>query len=141
MLTWEQWREKSKSSLEAAQILLERNKPIEAASRSYYAAYQMVTAVLIKLALSPRSAYGNWSHHETVDMYHTHVCKKAGLRFREQQALKRLFPKLRTLMEIRYLADYGDHTTTTAFSSVPSLWRDANRLVSLLNLLIRRGLL
>jgi len=127
--------------LEAAQILLERNKPVEAAGRTYYAAYQMVTAVLIKLHLAPRSAYGNWSHHETVDMFQTHVCKKVGLGFREQQALKRLFPKLRTLMEIRYLADYGDHTTTTAFSSVPSLWRDANRLVSLLNLLIRRGLL
>jgi len=68
MLTWEQWQEKSRSSLEAAQILLERNKPVEAASRAYYAAYQMVTAVLIKLHLVPRSAYGNWSHHETVDM-------------------------------------------------------------------------
>lgn len=141
MLTWEQWREKSKNSLEAAQILLERKKPVEAASRTYYAAYQMVTAVLIRFNLSPREAFGNWSHHETVEMYQTHVYKKANLGFREQQALKRLFPKLRTLMEIRYLADYGDHSKTTAFSSVPSLWRDANRLVSLLNSLLRRGLL
>jgi uncharacterized protein (UPF0332 family) len=141
MLNWAQWREKSKSSLEAAQILLERDKPVEAASRSYYAAYQMTTAVLIRLNLSPRDAFGNWSHHETVEMYQTHVCKKTSLGFRERQALKRLFSKLRTLMEIRYLADYGDHSTTTAFSSVPSLWRDANRLVSLLNSLIRRGLL
>jgi len=141
MLTWEHWREKSTSSLEAAQILLERDKPIEAASRAYYAAYQMVTAVLIRLNLSPREAFGNWSHHETVEMYQTHVCKKASLGFRNQRALKRLLPQFRTLMEIRYLADYGDHSKTTAFSSVPSLWRDANRLVSLLNALIRRGLL
>jgi uncharacterized protein (UPF0332 family) len=140
MLNWEQWRDKSESSSEAAQILLARDKPIEAASRAYYAAYQMVTAVLIRLNLSPREAFGNWAHHE-VEMYQTHVCKKANLGFREQQALKHLFPKFRTLMEIRYRADYGDHSKTTAFSSVSSLWRDANRLVSLLNALIRRGLL
>lgn len=141
MLNWEQWREKSTSSLEAAQILLEREKPVEAASRAYYAAYQMVTAVLIRFNLIPREAFGNWSHHETVEMYQTHVCKKANLGFREQQALRHLLSQFRTLMEIRYLADYGDHSKTTAFSSALSLWRDANRLVSLLNTLIRRGLL
>ncbi|MGH7596240.1 MAG: HEPN domain-containing protein [bacterium] len=68
MLTWEQWQEKSKSSLEASQILLENQKPIEAASRAYYAAYQMVTSVLIKLRLSPRGEFGNWSHHETYEI-------------------------------------------------------------------------
>ncbi|MDZ7361179.1 MAG: hypothetical protein ONB46_10685 [candidate division KSB1 bacterium] len=41
--------------MEASQILLKTQKPIEAASRAYYAAYQMVTAVLIKVNLSPRS--------------------------------------------------------------------------------------
>ncbi len=66
MLSWTQWREKSQSSLVAAQVLLDNNKPVEATSRSYYAAYQMVTAVLLKLKLEPRNSYGNWSHHETV---------------------------------------------------------------------------
>ena len=65
MSTWEQWQEKSENSLEASRILLENNKPVEAASRAYYAAYQMVTAVLIKLILTPRGEFGNWSHHET----------------------------------------------------------------------------
>jgi uncharacterized protein (UPF0332 family) len=138
VLVWKQWREKSASSLEAAQILLERNKPVEAASRSYYAAYQMVTGVLLKLSLNPRSSYGNWSHHETLDMYQTHICKKAKWGFREQQALKRSFHKLRTLLETRYLADYGD-PSTVVLSLAQSHWRDANRLVSLLNSLIRRG--
>ncbi|MGH7456326.1 MAG: HEPN domain-containing protein, partial [bacterium] len=96
MLKWAQWREKSKSSLEAAQILLERNMPVEAASRAYYAAYQMTTAVLIKLNLSPRDAFGNWSHEETVNMYHTHVCRKVDLGFKEKTALKSLFPIFRT---------------------------------------------
>jgi len=83
MPTWEEWQEKSKSSLAAALILLEHDQPIEAASRSYYAAYQMVTAVLVKLKLSPRSEYGNWGHHETVEMYRTHICQKVDLGFNE----------------------------------------------------------
>jgi uncharacterized protein (UPF0332 family) len=140
MLNSELWREKSKSSLEAAQILLERDKPIEAASRAYYAAYQMVTAVLIRLNLSPREAFGNWSHHETLEMYQTHVCKKANLGYKEQQVLRSLLPKFYTLLETRYLADYGD-SATIVLPIAKSSWRDANRLVSLLNSLLRRGLL
>lgn len=140
MLNWQQWREKSKSSLEAAQILLERDKPIEAASRAYYAAYQITTAVLIKLNLSPREAFGNWSHHETLEMYQTHVCKKANWGYKEQRALKSLLPKFYTLLETRYLADYGD-SATIVLPIAKSYWRDANRLVSLLNSLLRRGLL
>ena len=83
MLQWEQWQEKSASSLEAVRILLENHKPVEAASRAYYAAYQMVTAVLIKLKLSPRVEYGNWSHEETQDMYRIHICRKADLGYKE----------------------------------------------------------
>jgi uncharacterized protein (UPF0332 family) len=140
MLNWEQWREKSESSLEAAQILLERDKPVEAASRAYYAAYQMTTAVLIRLNLSPREAFGNWSHHETLEMYQTHVCKKASLGYKEQLALKNLRLKLRGLLETRYVADYGDPAAVIV-SVAQGHWRDANRLVSLLNSLINRGLL
>ncbi len=138
MLNWEQWQAKSKSSLEAAQILLERDKPIEAASRAYYAAYLMATAVLIRLNLIPREAFGNWSHHETVEMFQTHVCKKANLGYKEQQALRSLLPKFYTLLETRYLADYGD-SATIVLPIAKSYWRDANRLVSLLNSLLRRG--
>ncbi|MGH7452070.1 MAG: HEPN domain-containing protein [bacterium] len=75
MLKAEQWQEKSESSLEASRILLENNKPVEAVSRAYYAAYQMVTGVLIKLNLSPRTELGNWSHQETVKMYRIHICQ------------------------------------------------------------------
>jgi uncharacterized protein (UPF0332 family) len=140
MLTWEQWREKSQSSLAAAQILLEHDKPVEAASRSYYAAYQMITAVLIKLDLYPRSAYGNWSHHDTQDMYRIHICQKADLGFKEKRALKNLIHGFRNLLEMRYRADYA----STAIINLPlisSLWRDASRLVNLLNALIKRGML
>lgn len=140
MLSWTNWRDKSQSSLAAAQILLDRGKPVESASRAYYAAYQMITAVLLKLRLEPRGDYGNWSHHETVDMYHTHICKKASLGYKEKQALMNLFLKLHRLLETRYLADYGDSSLVVA-SFARSCWRDANRIVSLLHSLIQRGLL
>jgi uncharacterized protein (UPF0332 family) len=65
VLKSEQWQEKSESSLEASRILLENNKPVEAVSRAYYAAYQMVTGVLIKLNLDPRTAYGKRICHSS----------------------------------------------------------------------------
>jgi uncharacterized protein (UPF0332 family) len=138
VLAWEQWREKSKSSLEAAAILLRNDKPVEAASRAYYAAYQMVTAVLIRLKLNPRGEYGNWSHQETMKMYRTHICRKVDLGFKEKQALKNLLLKFRTLLETRYVADYGDPATIAA-SVAKSHWRDANLIISLLNSLSGRG--
>jgi len=140
MLSWTHWRDKSQSSLAAAQVLLDHDKPVEAASRAYYAAYQMVTAVLLKLRLEPRSEYGNWSHHETVAMYHTHICRRAVLGFKEKQALMSLFLKFHALLETRYLADYGD-SSKTVVPVAQSCWRDANRIISLLHSLIRRGLL
>ena len=140
MLKLEQWQEKSESSLEASRILLENNKPVEAVSRVYYAAYQMVTGVLIKLGLDPRTAYGNWSHHETIKMYRVHICQKAGLGPREKNALKNLLPKLRHLLERRAEADYSV-LSITDLSLVKSHLRDSKRLVDLLKSLILRGLL
>ena len=124
----------------AAQILLERNKPVEAASRAYYAAYQMVTAVLIKLKLSPRSEYGNWAHHETVEMYLTHICHKADLGYKEKAALTKLRRDFLNLLLTRYKADYGPDKDIDMFSS-QTLWRFANKLVKLLEKLIKRGVL
>jgi uncharacterized protein (UPF0332 family) len=107
VLIWQQWQEKSTSSLEAARILLENRKPVQAASRAYYATYQMVTGVLIKLKQDPRSEFGNWSHHETVEMYRTHICKKAAFGYKEKTALLKLLSSFRYLLKIRYEADYG----------------------------------
>jgi uncharacterized protein (UPF0332 family) len=140
MLTWEQWQEKSKSSLEASKILLENRKPIEAASRAYYAAYQMVTGVLIKLKLDPRSEFGNWSHYETQEMYRTHICQKADLGYKEKTVLLKLRLSFQYLLKTRYKADYGlDKDIDIPVSQ--SLWRDANRLIKLLENLIKRGVL
>jgi uncharacterized protein (UPF0332 family) len=140
MLNWEQWREKSESSLEAAQILLERGKPVEAASRAYYAAYQMTTAVLIRLNLSPREAFGNWAHRETLKMYQIHICQKSDLGFKEKRTLKNLLPKFLALLEARYLSDYGDASKMN-LNLATSHWRVASLLFSILNALIKRGLL
>jgi uncharacterized protein (UPF0332 family) len=140
VLKSEQWQEKSESSLEASRILLENNKPVEAVSRASYAAYQMVTGVLIKLNLDPRTAYGNWSHHETIKMYRAHICQRAGLGPKEKNALRNLLPKLRHLPERRAEADYSV-LSITDLSLVKSHWRDAKRLVCPLKSLLMRGLL
>lgn len=140
MLTWEQWHEKSKSSLEASRILLEHDMPVEAISRAYYAVFQMVTGMLIKLKLNPREEYGNWSHQETQKMYRIHLCQKADLGFKEKQALKNQISNFRALLETRYLADYGI-PSKKALNLAKTYWRNANKLVSLLNSLRRRGLL
>lgn len=140
MLTWIEWRDKSQSSLAAVEVLLAHGRPVEAASRAYYAAYQMVTAALLKLRLEPRTEYGNWSHHETVEMYHTHICKKADLEYKEKRALLDLRQELKGLLETRYRADYGD-PTIIVIAVAMGLWRAANRIVGLLQSLIKRGLL
>jgi len=140
VLTWEQWQEKSESSLEASRILLENNKPVEAASRTYYAAYQMVTGVLVKLKLDPRSEFGNWSHQETQMMYHTHICKKASLGSKERVALTKLRLGFRNLFITRHKADYGVAGNVNMLLA-QALWREANQLITLLKKLSERGLL
>jgi len=140
MLTWEQWQEKSKSSLEAARVLLENGKPIEAASRAYYAAYQMVTSVLIKLKLSPRVEYGNWPHEETQNMLRIHICQKVDLGHKEKNALLGLRNDFWLLLTKRRHADYGIDSSIDLLLAW-TLWRDSNRLVVLLRNLIERGVL
>ncbi len=140
MLTWEQWQEKSRSSLEASRILLENGRPVEATSRAYYAAYQMVTGVLIKLKLTPRGEYGNWSHEETQNMYRIHICRKADWGYKEKNALSKLRNGFGLLLINRRDADYGISGNIHA-SLVRTLWRDSNRLITLLQNLIERGVL
>jgi uncharacterized protein (UPF0332 family) len=140
MLTWEQWQEKSKSSLAASRILLENDKPVEAASRAYYAAYQMVTGVLIRLKLTPRGEYGNWAHQETQEMYRIHICQKADLGYKEKNALSKRRNGFWALLIKRRDADYGiDRSIDILLAR--TLWRDSNRLIMLLQSLIERGVL
>jgi len=140
VLTWEQWQQKSNDSLEASRILLEHQKPVKAASCAYYAAYQMVTGVLIKMKLNPRNEYGNWSHLETLEMYRTHICQKADLGHKEKSTLISLRSSFRNLLFKRYAADYGFDKGIDMILS-RTLWRDASRLVRLLENLIKIGAL
>jgi uncharacterized protein (UPF0332 family) len=120
--------------------LLENDKPVEAASRAYYAAYQMVTGMLIKLKLTPRGEYGNWAHQETQEMYRIHICQKADLGYKEKAALHQLRPGFLNLLNTRRRADYGiTNDINILFTQI--LWRDANRLVNLLENLVKRGVL
>jgi len=140
MLSFTQWQEKSRSSLAAARILLEHDQPVEAASRAYYAVYQMVTGVLIRLKLDPRSEYGNWAHLETQKMYRIHICQKTDMGHKERAALTKLRPVFWALLIKRYQADYGlDKSLDMLLSR--TLWRDANKLVRFLENSINRGAL
>lgn len=140
MLTWEQWQEKSKSSLAASRILLENEKPVEAASRAYYAAYQMVTGALIKLKLSPRAEFGNWSHEETQDMYRIHICRKADLGYKEKNALSKIRGGFGLLLTKRRNADYGIDKNIDILLA-RTLWRNSSRLITVLRNLVERGVL
>jgi uncharacterized protein (UPF0332 family) len=69
MLNWEAWQRTAESSLEAARLLLDHGKPVEAVHRAYYGAYPMVTGVLIKISQPPRPDLGNGSHQETQNLF------------------------------------------------------------------------
>lgn len=140
MLTWEQWQQKSKSSLEASRVLLENGKPVEAASRAYYAVFQMVTSILIRMKLKPREEFGNWSHHETLEMYRTHLCRKSDMEHKEKNALVMLRADYRTLLITRYKADYHLDEDID-MPSAQNFWRNANRMIKLLENLVKRGVL
>lgn len=140
MLTWGEWQEKAESSLEAARILLDNGKPVEAVNRAYYGAYQMVTGVLIKSGQPPRARFGNWSHQETQDLFGTRICHHWRLSRKDRWVLAKQRLTFRSLLLRRYQVDYG-HASMIDTAMATQLVRDAGHLVSLLERLIRRGLL
>jgi uncharacterized protein (UPF0332 family) len=140
MLSWDEWQEKAESSLEAGRILLENGKPVEAVNRAYYAAYQMVTGVLIKIGQTPRPDYGNWSHEETQILFATQICRRRRLSHKDQVRLKGQKQAFRDLLQRRYQADYG-RTDMIDTDVATQLVRDAGHLLNLIKRLIRRGLL
>jgi uncharacterized protein (UPF0332 family) len=138
MLSWEEWQEKAESSLEAARILLENDKPIEAVNRAYYAAYQMVTGILIKIGQTPRSDWGNWSHQETQDVFDARICRRRHLPRKAQMALKQQRSAFQYLLLVRYKVDYG-HAGMIDWAVATQLVRAAGHLLDLLKRLIERG--
>lgn len=65
MEAWEQWREMACESEKAARLAEAGDCPRPAASRYYYAAYQVVTALILYRGLTPPEARDAWSHFET----------------------------------------------------------------------------
>jgi len=140
MLTWGEWQEKAESSLEAACILLDNGKPVEAVNRAYYAAYQTVTGVLIKIGQTPRADWGNWSHDETQILFATRICHRRQLSRKERWTLTQQVPAFKRLLRMRYQADYGQSSLIDAAVAAP-LVREAGHLISLSRRFIRGGLL
>jgi len=90
--------------------------------------------------LSPRIEYGNWSHEETRDMYRVHICRKVDLGEKEKNALGKLRNDFWLLLINRRNADYGiDRNIDDSLAR--TLWRNSNRLITLLQNLIERGVL
>lgn len=138
MLTWGEWQEKAESSLEAAFILLDNGKPVEAVNRAYYAAYQMVTGILIKIGQTPRADLGNWSHEATQVLFARKGCHYWRLSYKNQATLKSHLSAFRSLLTMRYQADYG-RANTIDTAAARRLVREAGRLLNLLKRFIERG--
>jgi uncharacterized protein (UPF0332 family) len=138
MLNWNEWQEKAESSLEAARILLDNGKPVEAVNRAYYAAYQMVTGVLIKIGQTPRPDFGTWSHEDTQLLVATRICHHRSLSRKDQVALKNQRSAFQSLLRRRYQADYGPAGKIDTVVAT-QLVIDAGRLLDLLKRLIWKG--
>jgi len=118
--------------------LLDNGKPVEAVNRAYYAAYQMVTGVLIKIGQTPRQDLGNWSHDDTQILLASRLCRHRRLPYKSRTALKNQIFPFRSLLVMRYHADYGHAGMIDAAVAEP-LVGHAGRLLNLLERFIGRG--
>jgi len=105
MPSWEQWRELAQDSLQAARALLDQGHTRVAASRAYFAAYQMVTGVLLKLEVTlptnpPRT---NWSHQQTQTLYWRAIAQRRTSKHSQLLGLRLAFAEL---LQTRRTADY-----------------------------------
>lgn len=140
MVQWEQWREKAKSSLEAARILLDGGKPIEATSRAYFAAWQMVTAVLRKLNFplptdEQRREWGHWGHSATQELFANQIANRATSERGRLQGMKGAF---RSLLALRVVADYKDVSGLTPEIAMRQ-YKRAQSIIETLGQLIEWG--
>ncbi len=68
MDAWERWWSMAQGSLNAAQFLERQGEVRSSASRTYYAAYQAATALLLYHGLTPPEGREAWSHETTPEL-------------------------------------------------------------------------
>lgn len=101
MEAWEKWWRRALDSLDAANLLQAHGHSYSVVSRSYYAAYQAASAVLLYLKTTLPENREAWSHEETPEL----------LRQRLRTLLERgqcndLSDRLGILYKLRIDADY-----------------------------------
>jgi len=132
MPTWQEWREMAESSLADARILLARDQHRGAISRAYYAAYQMVTAILVKLGTTLPAGRNNWDHDTTQILYWYAISNRRTSKHAQLMGLRIAF---NDLLQMRITADYRPHLEVTA-EKVGSLVAKAGSLLGVLHELL-----
>ncbi len=101
MEAWERWWNMAQDSLVAAQSLERLGLLRSCASRTYYAAYQAVTALLLYARQVPPAGREAWSHEATPALLRS-VSDKVLVRPIQRD----LEERLKSLYDLRLIADY-----------------------------------
>lgn len=106
--SWEQWWEMAQDALASAQILQRHGQIRASASRSYYASYQSVTAILLYQKQIPPNNREAWSHDATPDLF-----RRLPGTILTQEARKDVALRLEASYELRLVADYIGNAEVT----------------------------
>ena len=101
MEAWEKWWQMAQDSLASAQLLQQHGHYRASASRSYYSAYQAVTAILLYQKQTPPDGREAWSHAATPE--HMRNMSETAL---SHNAGKEVALRLEASYELRIVADY-----------------------------------
>lgn len=98
----ENWLEKSRECLVAAELCLRERLFRSAVSRSYYASFSVVTFWLLRFGLTPPEGREGWGHELTQRLVMTHLPSH-----HPRGEVNETFRLLRTLYRDRLSADYS----------------------------------
>ena len=116
MADWQKWREMARESQTAAIVLEHEQLLRPSASRFYYAAFQISTAVLLYLKLTPPLGEEGWSHASTPEILRDLL--EPVLKSMDDR--RKLARQLSELYKVRIEADYIGESTVDAKKSQES---------------------
>jgi len=102
MASWQKWQMMADESLTAATILQDAGSQRPSISRYYYAAFQISTATLLYLRLTPPNDAEGWSHVDTPDLIRT----RSEPLVQSRDLRNNLARRLAELYKLRIEADY-----------------------------------
>ncbi len=101
MEAWEKWWRMAQDSYASAQLLQEHGQIRASASRSYYAGYQSITALLLYQGLIPPGSREAWSHDIIPELV-----RELPSKLLKTDVSKDLAIRLEASYELRLIADY-----------------------------------